>query len=488
MWANNVIKCIIKQSKGIKFNSTTRRFAQSSVLLNEEKKDVELDLLFDMGKEDYKTEAKIKEFTKSKFYGSPTHLVKNNTRDFGEKFKSKDGENFKAKDIKEGRQRRKKTQNRTENDDKTEESPAENEVKADEKKQNVIKKPKLGGLEKYKQHDQELDLWFYKLPFEHPTLNNLIMMSRSKTFRERKHLLVIEGRRLMDDVLDAGLKMEYLFFSKREQLEQIHKKLIACKAKPKICRVPHDELSFWSVLQTCPGMIGVFKKPVDMEPIWNRFKQPETETSKDESNIDQVVQSTQPKITIICDQIREPNNVGSLIRTCAALPCTEIVLLKGCADPWETKALRGGAGAQFRIPIRGPMTWESVRSFLADDNQYTVFIADNKDGHGSQVDFNVKKGNSYSDVPYNRCKHIVLIIGGETEGVSREAYEFMRSKQRLQLKTADETEAKSDPTPESEVVPEHQCLRIPLASGVESLNLNAATAILLFEIRKKLQG
>lgn len=466
MWTGNLLRCIVRQSKAVNFNATARRLTQSHILLNKEDQEEDTDLLFGMGNDDFKAETKLKNVSKMDFYKLPQKLAKNNMRDFGEKSTKKDGKTTKNRQNKKSVDRDVKTQNEIA-------APATNE----NKRITMQKKATSVHIEKYIQHDEELDLWFYKLPFEHKMLNNLIMLSKSKKYREKRHLLVIEGRRLMDDILDAGLELKYLFFSKREQLEQIHKKLVDCKSTPKIIRVPHKELSFWSILSTCPGMIGVFDKPFDMEPIWDRAKKSSTSHENDGQPD---ASNTQPKVTVVCDQIREPNNLGSLIRTCAALPCSDIVLMKGCADPWETKALRGGAGGHFRVPVRGPMTWESLQELLPQDNQYTVFIADNKSNqqnHGMP-------GGPYHEIQYQQCKHIVLVIGGETEGVSKDAYKFMHSRQRLQQESTEESKEEQS----SEIIPPSQCLQIPLASGVESLNVNAALAILLFGIRNKLQG
>lgn len=83
-------------------------------------------------------------------------------------------------------------------------------------------------------------------------------------------------------------------------------------------KVPQQDLSHWSVLQTCPGLIGIFQKPTAKKNI----------------------KENALPITVICDNIREPNNVGAVIRVSNALPATKVLLPKGCADPWEVKAIR----------------------------------------------------------------------------------------------------------------------------------------------------
>lgn len=314
--------------------------------------------------------------------------------------------------------------------------------------------------------DANLNLSYVKLPMEHPQLQSLMLMTRSKSHRAQKHLLLIEGRRLIEDAVDAGLPLKHIFFNRVDKLESI-KDLLHNKcsdAMPRIFRVPQHDLTFWSVMTTCPGLIAIFEKFDDMSQIWERAR-----TGNIQTNAEDISNETQ--ITVICDQIREPNNLGSIIRTCAALPCSQVILTKGCTDPWETKALRGGCGGQFRVPVLGPMDWNSLPSFLPLENEYSVFVAYHK------LENEKFKSMPYTDVPFVRCNHVVLIIGGETEGISENAIKFMSERNP-------ETKANEDELS----TPHNSCIHIPLSNGVESLNSNAAAAIMLFEIRKQLMG
>jgi tRNA G18 (ribose-2'-O)-methylase SpoU len=52
-------------------------------------------------------------------------------------------------------------------------------------------------------------------------------------------------------------------------------------------------------------------------------------------------------ITLVIDQVRDPGNMGSLIRTAAAVGCERILLSKGCVDLWDPKVIRSGMGLQI---------------------------------------------------------------------------------------------------------------------------------------------
>lgn len=382
-------------------------------------------------------------------------------------------------------------------------------------KKSAPRNKKERSFEQLTYFDSSLNLSYVKLPFDHPDFPKLMMLLKSRKKREKNNLLILEGKRLTLDAIDAGLKIKYLFFSSSQNIEAIRDNLNnSIDESTVIIRVPHNDLTFWSTLTTCPGLITIVEKPTDMAQIWKKYKTSlksktqnqisastgaidkeenvETTDSENDLNPDEV------PITIICDQIREPNNLGSIIRTCAAVPCAKIIILKGCTDPWDVKALRGGCGAQFRINIVGPIGWEQVSEHLPAIEDVNVFIANNKvendddetfipfDHHDLERKSKKEKqfqAKLYSEIMFNNCKHIALVIGGETDGVSSYAYEFMKFASTHKKKNSNQlSESNEISTPEDSVV------KIPLGNGVESLNAGVATAILLFEMRKQMIG
>lgn len=379
-------------------------------------------------------------------------------------------------------------------------------------------------FEQLKYHDLALDLKYVKLPFNHPELAKLMLMLKSRKYRDQNKLLLLEGRRLTLEAVEAGLKLRYLLFSNVKQIETIRREIQkAFTKKTEFIRVPHNDLSFWSTLTTCPGLITAFDRPTDMNTIWENRKQiiinklkkqqrneaadasttdvSATDDDDNDGNANQLDTSSKlnsimispAPITVICDQVREPNNLGGIIRTCAALPCSKVILLKGCADPWDVKALRGGCGAQFRVPIIGPIEWEELNTHLPAANDMSVFIADNQtEDNEMQIqrdhyELKRKQNNApffhskaYNDILFHNCKHIALIIGGETEGVSSHAFDFMNFISKHTEKPT------NDDCNELNRMPDNAVIEIPLGNGVESLNASVATGILLFEMRKQL--
>ncbi|XP_061391670.1 rRNA methyltransferase 3, mitochondrial-like, partial [Musca vetustissima] len=294
--------------------------------------------------------------------------------------------------------------------------------------------------------DLELGLQYLKLDLNDPRLTTLMISARSKKRRDRDGQIVIEGRRLILEALACELKLNAVIFSQKEELADIKEQLKeALKRNPqcKVYKVPHHDLKTWSTLTTPPGVMTLFQRP-SLEYIVNKSGDCSTPALP---------------LTVVCDNIREPNNLGSIIRTCAALPCFQIVITKGCCDPWESKALRGGCGGHFRVPIRDDVSWENVPLMIPPElaDNCHIFIAEN----------NREKlmSNNFDVVDYSEVQqiggHNVVVIGGESHGVSQEAFRFM-----------------------STVGSRGKCINIPLAEGFDSLNVASALTLILYELRQ----
>jgi TrmH family RNA methyltransferase len=145
----------------------------------------------------------------------------------------------------------------------------------------------------------------------------------------------------------------------------------------------------------------------------------------------------QADFIFIIDGVRDPGNLGSMLRSAAAAGADLACLAEGCADPWAPKVVRAAMGAHFHLPLQ-VLSWEELEEYLKGAGVRT-YLADANGGIAfNQADFRAP---------------LALIIGGEAEGASPAA-----------LRLANER------------------VRIPMPGGSESLNAAAAAAILLFEV------
>lgn len=142
---------------------------------------------------------------------------------------------------------------------------------------------------------------------------------------------------------------------------------------------------------------------------------------------------------LIPDQIRDPGNLGALLRTADAAGVQAVLLPPETTDAFAPKAVRAGMGAHFRLPIRS-MTWEEIGKLFKPRNMQ-IFLAD-------------MDGQSCWETDLRQP--LVLIIGGEAEGASKEARTLA-----------------------------NQQIRIPMPGGAESLNAAVAGSILIFEVMRQ---
>jgi RNA methyltransferase, TrmH family len=137
---------------------------------------------------------------------------------------------------------------------------------------------------------------------------------------------------------------------------------------------------------------------------------------------------------LIPDQIRDPGNLGTLLRTAAAAGVQAVFIPPETTDAFAPKVVRSGMGAHFRLPIQS-MKWEKIRREAKD---LQVYLADMDGKPCWETDL---RGP------------LVLIVGSEAEGASEEARQLAS-----------------------------QRISIPMAGRVESLNAGVAGSVLMFEV------
>jgi tRNA(Leu) C34 or U34 (ribose-2'-O)-methylase TrmL len=111
-----------------------------------------------------------------------------------------------------------------------------------------------------------------------------------------------------------------------------------------------------------------------------------------------------PNFILIPDQVRDPGNLGTLLRTAAATGVQAVILPPETTEAFAPKVLRAGMGAHFRVPVHS-LTWEEIGQMSKSAN-LQIYIADMDGASCWETDL---------------CKPLALVIGGEAEGASDEA-------------------------------------------------------------------
>ena len=141
-------------------------------------------------------------------------------------------------------------------------------------------------------------------------------------------------------------------------------------------------------------------------------------------------------VSVILDGVKDPGNVGTIIRTCAALGIRNVYLID-CADAYSPKCVRSSMCGIFHVDIF-EITYETADGLFKDSD---VYIAD----MGGENVFDFRPGEEF-------C----LVVGSESHGVS----EFFRSRAK-------------------------KVLAIPMSDNMESLNAAISCSIILYQLVKK---
>lgn len=143
-------------------------------------------------------------------------------------------------------------------------------------------------------------------------------------------------------------------------------------------------------------------------------------------------------LAVVLEDIQDPGNLGAMLRTSAAAGATLAVLSKGCHDPWSPKALRGGQGAQFVLPMR---LGADLATWLQGFAGRSVALAPAEDSDFYALDLGGP---------------LALVVGNEGAGLSA----AVRDAAQLNA-------------------------QIPMAGRIESLNASVALAVALFEAARQ---
>lgn len=236
------------------------------------------------------------------------------------------------------------------------------------------------------------------------------LMGRPKERCEQR-AFVVEGVRLVEEALAAGWSFRFALYA------------------PELTPRGHELVDKLSAAG------------VDLEPVSENLMQTisETETSQ---GILAVLSLTNlpipnlPTFILIPDQIRDPGNLGTLLRTAVAAGVQAAFIPPETTDAFAPKVVRAGMGAHFRLPIHS-LTWDEIRR-IGESANLTLYLADTAGLPCWETDFRAP---------------LALIVGGEAEGASQEARKLANRQ-----------------------------VRIPMPGGAESLNAAIAGAILIFEI------
>ncbi|HCR72661.1 MAG TPA: RNA methyltransferase [Anaerolineae bacterium] len=237
------------------------------------------------------------------------------------------------------------------------------------------------------------------------------LVSRAKERREAG-LFVIEGVRLFEEAVNSNWEIKFVLYD--ETLNERGKKKVESLKNIEVEEVSASVMKSISETESPQGILAVLK--------FSQLPIPES-----------------PNLILIPDQIRDPGNLGTLLRSALATGVQAVLLPPETTDAFAPKVLRSGMGAHFKLPIQ-EMSWEEISQVvkLAGLN---VLIAD-------------MNGESCWETDLR--KPMALIIGSEAEGASESARKLSNGK-----------------------------ISIPMSGDIESLNAGVAGSVLMFEVLRQ---
>lgn len=234
--------------------------------------------------------------------------------------------------------------------------------------------------------------------------------------------IFIEGLRLAEEAAASGLTIEACFYAAGGQETGRTERLLA--------RL-NDQGTL--MLETTADILQGMGDTVQSQGIILIAQRPVAQTTP--------FLNTASTLLLACDRLQDPGNLGTLIRTAEAAGAGGIVCLKGCADAFSPKVLRSSMGSAFRMPLLAEATAANLQTLQKQHGFQMVAAA----GEG-ELDY----------AEYDWRQPTLLLLGNEGRGVEPALMQ--------------------------------QCdvrLKIPMQAGVESLNVAAAGAVMLFEAARQ---
>ncbi len=234
--------------------------------------------------------------------------------------------------------------------------------------------------------------------------------------RREAGAFIVEGVRLLEEALQAGMQPEWVLYT--ADLSPRGRQVVEAFARqgaPVEQAAPHV-LKAAGETETPQGVLAVL--PIRPRPL-----------------------PLVPDFLLILDEMRDPGNLGAILRAACAAGAQAVLLSPGSVDPYAPKVVRSAMGAHFRLPVHS-LDWPAIRACLdprAASSSLQTYLAD------------ARQGEPYYQADFR--SPLALIVGGEAQGAGPEARDLAGRR-----------------------------VHIPMPGKVESLNAASATAVLLFEV------
>ena len=251
------------------------------------------------------------------------------------------------------------------------------------------------------------------------TANERVRLARSlnqASGRRREGAYLIEGVRLVEEALRAGVAPR-LVLADVEALRRTERGEALLEA-----------LRPFGYLEVAERVLASASETVTPQGVVAVVPLPERRVPADPG-----------PLVLILDGVRDPGNLGTILRAAEATGIVRVVVAVGCADPFGPKVVRAGMGAHFYLDILADAKWPEVANLVGDRPTWLATM---------------RGGMLYDMVDWRR--NSALIVGGEAAGASGEGAALATGR-----------------------------VSIPMAGRAESLNAAMAASVLVFEAARQ---
>ncbi len=224
--------------------------------------------------------------------------------------------------------------------------------------------------------------------FSNPTVKYLRSL-RDKKHRKRSGQFLVEGLRLMEDARSCGrLPQTLVMAAGNERARPAHDLLARLEADVvaaggEVITTPADILSKITGKDNAQSVVGVFDE-------WD-------------TGLGALDRSNAP-IWLVAQALRDPGNLGTMLRTGDAVGAGGLILIDDCADPFSAEAVRASMGAVFTVPV-AQARWEEFLPWLRGQD-------------GQLVAASLRDAVPYRGAPYTApC---FILVGNESQGLPEE--------------------------------------------------------------------
>ena len=254
--------------------------------------------------------------------------------------------------------------------------------------------------------------------FSNTTVKRLRSL-RDKKARRAEGLFLAEGLRIIAEARDSGRLPEIIAFSAEGAKHPLAAEIIAA-----------TEGAGGEAIETTSEILAKMSGKDNPQTLLAAYRQPDVSLNR--------IDRSKAPLWIVAQALRDPGNLGTILRTCDAVGAGGLILIDDSADPFSVEAVRASMGALFTQEI-ATARWPEFLGWL-------------RSGEGQLVGTSLKATRDYLEAQYQQPSF--LLIGNEQQG----------------LPTDYETEC-------------DLLVKIPMAGRADSLNAAMAAAVMAFAIK-----